>query len=137
MEYNLYRFTTSCFLLWSLLLTLKTFPLTLHSRKCVPGRRVIPKYALWIGIQPRLMGNELDPPHAGQDSNLNTRLADKMILLLHFLKKERELVVCTQRDDLSDRALVCESHICFSSLGPKKEQMSKPARNTSLFSTSY
>lgn len=34
------------------------------------------------------VGNELDLPHAGKDSDLNTRLADKIILPLTMFFKE-------------------------------------------------
>lgn len=88
-EYYLYRLTTLCFLLQSLLLTLKTFPLFLYSREHEPGRRLIPVCRTdWYLTTQCLLGNELDPPHAGKDLDLNTRLADKMMLLLTMFVKE-------------------------------------------------
>lgn len=41
-----------------------------------------------------VLGNELDPPHAGKDSDLNTRLADKIMLPLTVFFKETKGAGC-------------------------------------------
>lgn len=114
-------FTTSCFLLQSLLQTLKTFPLFLHSREHVPGRRLIPvccrlQYSALSAAKWAWSASCWKEFRSEHQSSWQNDVA------VSILKKQRELVVCTQRDDLSDRMLVCESHICFLVWGQRRNR---------------
>lgn len=89
------------------------------------------QYAVDFSTQPCLLRNELDLPHAGKNSDLNTRVADRMMLL--YFKETKGAGRLYPKGWFKWQNVGLWISYMFFSLGPEKEQMSKPGRNTLPF----